>query len=79
MPFYMTPENRPVPEKRSRLQDRLYNATHQIIVDELDSGATSEELLGMMISFISNDIGEQTILRQVAIRKAEREGRKVGS
>jgi len=73
MPFYMTPKNRPVPATQSSLQDRLYSATHKIIVDELDAGATSEELLGMMISFISNDIGEQTILRQIAIRKKERE------
>ena len=78
MPFYMTDKNRPVPEKRRRLHDRLYDATHQIIVDELDAGATSEELLGMMISFISNDIGEQTILRQIAIRKAEREKAQAG-
>lgn len=72
MPFYMNDNNTPRPSAQISLDNRLRDAIDSIIEDELDAGATSEELLGMIVSHVSNMIGEKTIMRQLLLRRAQR-------
>jgi|3_EtaG_2_1085321.scaffolds.fasta_scaffold294348_1 hypothetical protein len=75
MPFYRTDEDNPIPETRNSLYERLHDANKQIITDELDAGATTDELCGMILSFIDCLVGEQSILRASTRRREERKRR----
>ena len=69
MPFYMTDQNTPVPSAQMSLGDRLEDVISPIVEEELNAGATSEELLGMIVSHVTNIIAQKTIMRQVALRR----------
>ena len=73
MPFYRTDNNRPQPDRMNSLTKRVSNVIAPIITDELNAGATAEEILGLIMQTVGCEVSSQTLLRTCAERKAERE------
>jgi len=77
MTYYRTEKNRPT-EKLSLLDHKIIVSLRPIIKEELEAGATAEEILGGIISIVSCEVSSQTLLRTCVERQAEKANKNLG-
>jgi hypothetical protein len=73
MAFYRDSKNRPNPYRMNSLTDRVRSVIAPIVADELNAGATAEEILGVIVQTAGCEVSSQAVVRATKERRAELE------